>query len=386
MSHAIERAAAGFAESFGEAAAYVAFAPGRVNLIGEHTDYNGGFVLPMAIELGTRIAIAPREGRRLDVYSAHFDQRVDIDLDAPAPDDGAPWSAYIAGAAMLLERDGYRLGGAAMYIDADVPIGCGLSSSASFEMAAVKVFEACNGFVIDDTAAAKLGQRIENEVLGLRTGIMDQFVSRVAKPGHAVFIDCRSLDYAHIPADLPGAVFIIADSGAARGLTDSKYNERVAECEAAVQAMGAGTIASLRDATRDVLDAARTRMSDTVYRRARHVVAENARTLEAREALAQGESLRFGALMDASDASLRDDYEVTGPLLDFLTATARTLPGCFGARMTGAGFGGCTVNLVAENEAARFSDALRAAYAARFGREPAVFVSRPGGGARAVAL
>jgi galactokinase len=265
-------------------------------------------------------------------------------------------------------------------------------------MAALSLFEALGGFEIAGPEAPRLGQRVENNFLGLSTGIMDQFISRMGKRGHALFLDCRSFAYELVPVTFPSAKFVIANTGLARGLTSSKYNERVAQCKEAVRGMRtvcqsptncdelgkAGT--HLRDFTMDDLVATRDRLPDVVFRRARHVISEDARTKAACDAMRAGDAAALGQFMNASDASLRDDYEVTCPELDSMTEIARSLPGCHGARMTGAGFGGCTINLVESEAVPAFTERLMAEYTRRTGRgAPAqVFISVPADGASRV--
>lgn len=384
-THALKAA---FQQRFDGPPAFGARAPGRVNIIGEHTDYNGGFVLPMAIERDTAILARPRTDRRLCAYALNLDAHAETSLDRLERNPEAPWLDYLTGVAAELAKMDKPLTGADLIVAGDVPIGCGLSSSAALEMAALTLFEELGGFRLEGAEGPRLGQRVENEFLGLSSGIMDQFISRMGKADHALFLDCQSYAYDLVPVAFRDALFVIANTGVSRGLTASKYNERVEECAMAVAVLqqrgGAG--GELRDFTLGELEAARGIMGGTPFRRARHVITENARTREAREALAHGDAVRLGELMNASDASLREDYEVTCPELDAMTAIARALPGCFGARMTGAGFGGCTVHLVERGEADAFSRALLTAYREQTGLDGEVIVSAPAGGARAIPL
>ncbi|HOV74988.1 MAG TPA: galactokinase [Candidatus Hydrogenedentes bacterium] len=376
-----------FEHRFGHAAEVVVRAPGRVNIIGEHTDYNHGFVLPMAIEHETVIAARRRADRRLHAFAANLDRCIEADLDHRARNADEPWIDYVVGVADEVAALGLPLIGAELLIAGDVPIACGLSSSASLEMAALCMFEALGGFRVEGAEAPRLGQRVENRFLGLSSGIMDQFISRMGRKGHALFLDCRSFAYELVPVAFASATFVIANTGVARGLTSSKYNERVAQCREAVAGMAKtlnrpGT--HLRDFNEDELTACRGVLSDIVFRRARHVISENARTQAACAVLRAGDAVRLGELMNASDESLRDDYEVTCPELDAMTAIARGLPGCHGARMTGAGFGGCTICLVETDAAPAFCERLIADYRQRTGLQGQTFLSSPADGASRV--
>jgi galactokinase len=383
----LTRARVEYRAQFARAAEVITRAPGRVNIIGEHTDYNHGFVLPMAIEHETAILACPRADLTLHAYAANLKRTAEADLTRCARDPREGWMDYVVGVAHELAKLGKPLRGADLMIIGDVPIGCGLGSSASLEMAALCLFEALGGFEVEGAEAPRLGQRVENLFLGLSTGIMDQFISRMGKRGHALFLDCRSFDYELIPVAFPGAKFVIANTCLARGLTSSKYNERVAECKQAVQGMRdalgkEGT--HLRDFTMDDLLATRARLSDVAFRRARHVISEDVRTKAACEAMRAGDPAALGRLMNGSDASLRDDYEVTCPELDAMTEIARALPGCHGARMTGAGFGGCTINLVQSEAVPSFTEKLMAEYTRRTGITGQVFISLPSDGAARV--
>lgn len=359
-------------------------APGRVNIIGEHTDYNHGFVMPMALERETIILARKRPGNTLNAFAATLGRSAETSLDNRERNPQEPWLDYIVGVADELAKAGKPLTGADIMITGDVPIGCGLSSSASLEMAALAMFETLGGFSLDGPEAAQLGQRVENEFLGLNSGIMDQFIARMGRAGHALFLDCRSFKCEHVPVSFPGATFVIANTCLARGLTSSKYNERVAECEEAVAALAKalkrkGT--HLRDFTLHELADAHTLMAGNVYRRARHIISENDRTRRACDAMRDGDAPALGELMSDSDRSLREDYEVTSPELDAMTRAARGLPGCYGARMTGAGFGGCTINLVDKDAAEEFSKRLLEEYFDQTGYKGAIITSAPAQGA-----
>jgi len=381
------QARAAFERHFGFPPEVGARAPGRVNLIGEHTDYNHGFVLPMAIEQETLLLARRRPDRHVNAFAANLDRTTVAHLDHRMRNAAEPWIDYVIGVADELAKLEKPLTGVDLMIVGDVPIGCGLSSSASLEMAALALFETLGGFEMPGAEAPKLGRRVENDFLGLSSGIMDQFISRMGKAGHALFLDCRSHEYELIPAAFPEAVFVIANTGVSRGLTSSKYNERVRECNEAVQRMNdrlskSGT--HLRDFSLAELDACADALPEIVLRRARHVITEDDRTRAACAALREGDTRALGELMNGSDASLREDYEVTCPQLDAMTDIARSLPGCFGARMTGAGFGGCTVNLVEKRHVDAFMRQLLVEYKRQTGFNGEVVASSPADGAGCV--
>lgn len=384
MSIDIEQAKTAFLQEFGGKPETAVRAPGRVNIIGEHTDYNHGFVLPMAIERETVIVARKREDRALHAFAVNLGRRAVASLDHRVRNAAEPWMDYLVGVAEELTKLGHPLCGADLIIQGDVPLGCGLSSSAALEMAALRMFESLSGFAMEGAQAAQLGQRVENGFLGLSSGIMDQFISRCGKRDHALFLDCRSLGYELIPMAFPTAVFVIANTCCSRGLTASKYNERVAECREAMEHMREhyGREAThLRDFTLAELEALRSQIPDPAFIRARHVLSEDRRTLAACEAMRAGNAKQLGRLMNASDDSLRLDYEVTSPELDAMAAAARELPGCHGARMTGAGFGGCTINLVEETEVEHFAAALMKEYTRRTGLDGEVIISKAANGA-----
>jgi galactokinase len=372
---------------FGFPAETVVRAPGRVNIIGEHTDYNHGFVLPMAIEQETVILARQREDGVLNAFAANLERSVVHPLGTWERDADEPWIDYVVGVAYELSKLDQPLHGSDLMIIGDVPIGAGLSSSASLEMAALTLFEQLAGFTMDGPEAAKLGQRVENGFLGVNSGIMDQFVARMGRKDHALFLDCRSLDYERVPVAFSNAKFVIANTGVSRGLTASKYNERVAECAEAVRIMceiRGESATHLRDFALSDLLQCKDCMPDNAFRRAHHIMTENERTQAACRAMREGNAAGLGTLMNFSDTSLREDYEVTCAELDAMTAIARTLPGCFGARMTGAGFGGCTVQLVAGDQIEAFSETLMTAYKQKTGIEGSMTVSSPADGASAV--
>jgi galactokinase len=387
MSIDLKAARAEYEAHFGAPPVLVVRAPGRVNIIGEHTDYNHGFVLPMAIEQETVILATPRDDGVLNACAANLGRTGSSPLGRWERNSDESWLDYIVGVACELDKLGKPLTGADLMVRGDVPIGSGLSSSASLEMAALVLFETMGGFTVEGPEAPLLGQRVENGFIGVNSGIMDQFIIRMGQAGHALFLDCRSHAYDLIPVAFPNARFVIANTAVTRGLSASKYNERVAECAEAAEGMRAvlgkeGT--HLRDFSLADLEAARESVAENAYRRARHVMTEDERTAAACDAMRAGDAARLGELMNASDHSLRDDYEVTCPELDTMTEIARALEGCYGARMTGAGFGGCTVNLVAADKADAFAEQLMAEYTGRTGLKGEAVISSPSQGAGVV--
>jgi galactokinase len=349
-------------------------APGRVNLIGEHTDYNDGFVMPVAIDRHTRVSVEPRSDRRLVVRSSAFDEQVVLDLDAARGGPTGHWSDYVRGVAAVLEDAGHRLGGATLEISSDVPIGAGLSSSAALEVATALALLDTAGIDLDRTALALACQRAEHAYAGTRCGIMDQFAVCHARPGHALLLDTRTLEMEWLP--LPERVaIVVCNTMTTHALAGSAYNERRADCEAGVRTIAARVpaVRALRDVTPAILDASRDILPERVYRRCRHVVTENARVMAAAHALRVGDLHIFGSFMDASHRSLRDDYDVSCPELDAMVECAAG-PGVFGARMTGGGFGGCTVNLVATVAVDDFRARIADTYRERTGTHPDVYV------------
>ncbi len=384
MTTTLDRARSAFAEAFGGTPALVARAPGRVNLIGEHTDYNDGFVLPAAITGQSLVAARAREDRIITAVAADFGNAVvRFSLDAPfAHDAEAPWADYLRGMVLAMEAAGHRLTGAELAIAGDVPRGAGLSSSASFAVAIGVAMKELSGVTaLDATGIAKLAQAAECDFVGMRCGIMDQLISARGKAGHALLIDCRTLECR--PVSLPdGAAILIVHSGIERGLVEGEYNARRAQCEDAVRVLG---VPALRDATPEMLAAASDRLSPLALKRARHVVTENARTEAAAEALAAGDLVALGALMAQSHVSMRDDFEITLPAIDALVALLQEAIGPEGgARMTGGGFGGAVVAIVPRNRLDDVINAVRTGYRTPKGGEPLILVETPSEGASLV--
>jgi galactokinase len=363
-----------FLERFGEAPAAVVRAPGRVNLIGEHTDYNDGFVLPMAIDREIRIALRPRRDDTVSVFAA--DVGLEASFTLSALERGEGWQEYIKGVAWALQAEGFALAGWDGVMGGDVPRGAGLSSSAALELAAARAFQLSSGFAWEPTRMARACQRAENRWVGMNSGIMDQLISALGREGHALLLDCRTLEGEAVP--LPeGHVVVVLDTGTRRGLVGSAYNERRAQCEAAAIHFG---VPALRDVSQEAFEAGAAGLPELPRRRARHVVGENARTLAAAEAMRRGDAVTVGRLMNASHASLREDFEVSSEALDAIVACAWSQPGCRGARMTGAGFGGCAVALVEEATVDAFVAAVTACYDTAE-RRASAYVCRPAYGA-----
>ena len=355
-------------------------APGRVNLIGEHTDYNDGLVLPLAIDRHCRVEAVRRTDRVLRIRSREQAEAVEIRLDGATPQRA--WTDYPVGVAVALEQSGVQLSGADLTIASDVPPGGGLSSSAALEVAVAQALLALAGAARDPIEIARICQRAENEFVGARCGIMDQMASLAARAGHALLLDCRSLEVRHVA--LPQAVrIVVVDSGVRHALASGEYNRRREECERAVALLGEEHpgLRSLRDVAPGDLAAARRRLPDVLARRCRHVVTENARVEAMSRALESGRLDQVGALLSESHTSLARDYEVSCPELDALVRIARDAPGCVGARMTGGGFGGCTVNLVRAERIDAFLAAMAAGWEVETGGRPGIHVCVPSDGA-----
>jgi galactokinase len=360
-------------------------APGRVNLIGEHTDYNDGFVMPAAIDFYTWVAAAPREDRKLVVYSENVAGGAEFDLDAPHPRPQHQWSDYVFGVAVVLEQAGHRLRGANLLVSGDVSIGAGLSSSAAIEVATGCALLGNSGVPIDRVELARLCQRAENEFVGMRCGIMDQFISCCGRADEALILDCRSLDYRLLPLP-PDVSLVISNTMVKHELAGGEYNKRRAECEAGVRRLAQALphVRALRDVSPAELEQEGRDLPEVVYRRCRHVVSENARVVEAAGALDRGDVAAFGRLMGESHRSLRDDYEVSCAELDLMVELASKVEGTFGARMTGGGFGGCTINLVRSDRVEDFQRAVAQGYERVTGRAPEIYVSTAAAGAAEV--
>ena len=360
-------------------------APGRVNLIGEHTDYNEGFVMPAAIDFYTWLALAPRSDSTINIRSQGFPEQISIDLG----NDLAPthtWSDYVIGVVDQIRRAGLRMTGADICIHGEVPMGAGLSSSAAIEVATGLAVLSVNGHQVDRTELALLCQRAENQFVGMRCGIMDQFISCWGKRDHVLMLDCRNMKFKLLP--MPADVrMVICNTMVKHEHASGEYNQRRAACEEGVRILkqDLSGIRSLRDVSRSDLERDRSKLPEVIYRRCRHVVTENARVEEAASMLVNRDLSGFGKLMAESHISLRDDYEVSCRELDIMVKLAQEQAGVYGARMTGGGFGGCTINLVRASEAENFRKNLASAYEQATGLTPQIYISAAADGAAQMA-
>jgi galactokinase len=379
-----ERSAEMFTKCFGHAPRWKAGAPGRVNLIGEHTDYNEGFVLPMAIDRYTVLAGDRNAKREVTLHSVTTGETASFSIRTEVKPGPPGWSNYVRGVLAGFQRRGAKLAGFDAVIDSTVPFGGGVSSSAALEVATATLLEAITGVKLDPMEKALLCQHAEHEFAGVPCGIMDQFTAVFGRKDQALLLDCRSRTSTPVPMADPAISVLIINSNVRHKLVDGVYASRREQCQAAAQILKK---AALRDATLKDLTAARAALDPVIFRRARHVITENARTLEAARCLQAGEWSRAGELMYASHASLREDYEVSCAELDAIVQIARSLGesgGVFGCRMTGAGFGGCAVGLVRTSALKLISSKMQEAYENKTGTMPAIFSSRPAHGAQMV--
>ena len=367
----------------GDAEFVRASAPGRVNLIGGHTDYNDGFVLPVAIDRRTEIAVRPRDDRTVRAYSANFDESRDFSLDS-SPSEESSWLGYIEGIARKLADGAPGVPGVDLVVDGDVPMGGGLSSSASLELATATALNEAWNLDYTPTELADLGWRVEREFVGVECGIMDQFVVALGERDHALFLDCRTRNYERYSLDGDVRV-VVTNTNVEHELVDSAYNERVAQCAEGVELLDellSDDVTALRDVSVAEFEAVEDELPETIRERCGHVVYENERVREAANALETGEMGRVGELMSESHQGLRDSYEVSCPELDFVVEVAGDIDAELGSRMTGAGFGGCVVSLVRAESVEPFAETVREAYLAETGIEPDVFPCAVADGAR----
>ena len=350
-------------------------APGRVNLIGEHTDYNDGFVMPAAVGFSTYVAIAPRQDRKLAIHSKEFPGKFEFDLDHLPESRVGAWCDYVVGVASVLRESGLKLAGANLLVHGKVPIGAGLSSSAALEVSSALALLSLTDTSLPLPEVAQLCRQAENSFVGARVGIMDQFVSCMGKAGHAFFLDCRSLDFRLVPIPA-GLQLVVFNTMVKHDLATGAYNTRREECEEGVRtfAQWDPAIHALRDVSVDLLDQHAKDLPTTIWKRCSHVVRENQRTLDAARALTEGDSARVGKLMRESHTSLRDLYEVSCRELDVMVEAAEGLPGFCGGRMTGGGFGGCTINLVRQENAEDFAKRIAERYREATGIRPHVYL------------
>jgi galactokinase len=373
-----------FKEHFGTGAS-VYRAPGRVNLIGEHTDYNEGFVLPAAIDFFCWVAVGARNDDKIALYSENFQEGAEAELDNLWSQRDGTWADYPLGVAWALEEAGHKPDAASVYILGEVPLGSGLSSSAALEVAVGYALQHTLHHDIDLTALALTCRRAENEFVGARCGIMDQFVSCYGRAGCALLIDCRSLEYEalRIPPEIR---LVVCNTMVKHDHSDGEYNVRRSQCEEGVRRLAAVRpgIQALRDVTCEQLEENRARLTNVVYRRCRHIVSENDRVLRMVERLKSGDILGISRLMRESHQSLRDDFEVSCPELDLMVEIASAKPGVYGARMTGGGFGGCTINLVEASKAEAFRESVGVEYDSKTGLRPEIHICEPSHGAQAM--
>ena len=364
-----------FSRHFGGKPQFLVRSPGRVNIIGEHTDYNDGFVLPMAIDRCLMMAFSPRNDRQVRVHSTDFDAEISFSLDG-LEKNRLGWGDYITGCFWAIAAEGQIPGGLDMVICGNIPVGASLSSSAALELGILRAAAQRGNIDWRPMVMAELGQKVENQGVGMNCGIMDQAICAGGRKGHALLIDCRDLSTRLYPLPKNSSI-VILDTSTRRGLVDSAYNERRRQCDEAAKAMH---VNALRDADEELLNSHRDRLDPLVYLRARHIISENRRVQAAAVAMAGDEGEVLGSLMYASHCSLRDDFDVSGPALNAMVECAMAHPACLGARMTGAGFAGCAVALVKKGEEQHFVDEVGSAYATQTTQEPRLYVCQAADG------
>jgi len=361
---------------FGKEPQTITKGPGRLDLMGNHTDYNDGFVLPVAIDFEVIAAGRLRDDNIIRAYTANLDSAVEFSLDDIRFDEVNKWSNYLRGMLVYLREAGVELRGADVTLEGNVPVASGLSSSAAIEMAIGTLFQSMLGFEMTGTDLALIGQKAENRFVGVNTGIMDQFISRLGKKDHALFLDCRTLEYEHVPLDTKEVKIVICDTLKRRGLVDSEYNARRAQCEEAVRVLGGYLpgIKALRDVSLDDLEKYGCHLSKVVAKRARHIITENERGIMSRKLLSEHDIEGFAKLMDESQDSARDSYEVSCYELDTMAEVSRNAPGALCSRMIGAGFGGATSSLVYKESVEEFTRAVSEGYEKKTGVKPRLYV------------
>lgn len=376
MSERITGLKGKFEELFGTKPTATVRGPGRVDLMGGHTDYNDGFVLPVAVNVDVIACGKLRDDNKVAVYSANFEKCSEFSLDAIEYDKANTWSNYVRGVIHFLQESGKKLQGANIVLHGNVPIGSGLSSSAAIEMATGFLFQSLVGFDMSGEDMALTGQKAENKFVGVNTGIMDQFVSRLGKKDHALFLDCRTLEYEQLPLDTSAMKLVVCDTMKRRGLVGSEYDNRRSQCEEAARlfAQWKPNVTALRDVTMADFEEHKDKLPEVVRMRAEHVISEDERVLESREVLNSGDFVRFGELMNKSHDSARDLYEVSCNELEAMVEASRNAPGALCARMAGAGFGGCTVSLVENELVDAFIETVKVDYQKKTGLTPALYV------------
>ena len=376
-SHAVLEA---FRARFGSLPDFLVRTPGRVNLIGEHTDYNGGFVLPMTIDRAVWMAVRRRNDGVVFVHSLDYGEERRFDLGDTLEKESHSWFEYLKGCAWVLQQENLPLCGFDALLTGDVPQGAGLSSSAALEVTALLTFTELGGYALPRSKIATLGQQAENQWIGVQCGIMDQMICALGEADKALLLDCRSLEHRFfaLPQD---TVIAVLDTATRHSLAASAYNERRRECETACEILN---VPLLRDATQEMLDAHKARMTDVVFRRARHILSENLRTRAASFALRDGDAVLFGKLMNESHFSLQYDFEISCFELDAITVIARQHPSCLGARMTGGGFGGSAVALLETAAVEGFADYVAARYRNETGKEAGIYICRATDGGRVI--
>lgn len=376
MPDRINRIKEDFSELFGTSPAVIVKGPGRVDLMGSHTDYNDGFVLPVAVNVDVLAGGRLRDDNKVAVYSANFEQLVEFPLDAIEYDNVNTWSNYVRGVIHFLQEAKVKLRGANIVLHGNVPIGSGLSSSAAIEMAVGFLFQTLVGFEMSGADLALIGQKAENKFVGVNTGIMDQFISRLGKKDAALFLDCRTLEYEHLPLDTSKVKIVVCDTMKRRGLVGSEYDTRRAQCEegARLFAQWYPNVKALRDVTSEMLEKHKSELPEVVAKRAAHVVGENERVVESKNVLQSGDFVEFGKLMNASHDSARDLYQVSCPELEAMVEVTRAAPGALSGRMAGAGFGGCTVSLVNDESVEQFLQVASVEYERKTQLTPSLYV------------
>jgi galactokinase len=365
-----EKVIQAFKEKYNDKPRWITRSPGRVNLIGEHTDYNDGFVLPMTINYATWVALRPRSDNLVQIRALDMNEELGFDLEDFA-NTNSGWREYVKGVAWALQEEGYGLKGWEGVVAGDVPIGAGLSSSAALELALARAFTLVSGIEWDPRRIALACQKAENHWVGINSGIMDQMVSACGKENNALLIDCRILETRPVP--LPDKTrIVILDTATRRGLVDSEYNDRRAQCEATVCYFD---VPALRDLSLEQLEEKHGLLNQTLYNRARHVISANRRVMEAEQAMRNGDAAALGRLMNASHESMRDDYEISREEMDLMVSIAQDQSGCFGARMTGGGFGGCAIALVEEDQVDLFRSKVARRYFDKTGLEANIYIA-----------